>query len=51
MSMMYPFCIFCAFYLAATASLVNISCQYFNKMSNDVLDKIIYKLMIKDGKV
>ena len=42
--MMYPFCIVCAFYYAVT-----ISGEYFNKMSNDVLDKIIYQLMIKDS--
>ena len=39
MSMIYPFCIFCASDNAATAGLVNISCEYFNKMPNDVLDK------------
>ena len=41
MSMMYPFGILCAFYYAVTAGLVTISCEYFNKMPNDVLDKII----------
>ena len=49
MSMMYPFCIFCAFYYTVTAGLVTISCEYFDKMPNDVLDKIIYQLMIKDN--
>ena len=32
-----PFCIFCAFYYVATVGLVNISCEYFDKMLNDVL--------------
>ena len=49
MSMMCPFCIFCAFYYAVTAGLVTISCKYFNKMPTDVLDKIIDLLMIKDS--
>ena len=47
--MMYPFCIFCAFYYAATTGLVNILCEYVNKMRTDLLDKIIYYLMIKDS--
>ena len=49
MSMMYNFCIFRACYYAVTAGLVTISCKYFNKMPNDVLDKMIYQLMIKDS--
>ena len=49
MSMMYPFSIFSAFYYAATVGLVSISCEYFYKMLNGVLHKIIYRLMIKES--
>ena len=47
--LMYRFCIFCAFYYADTVGLVTISCEYFDKMLNDVLDKIIYWLMMKNS--
>ena len=36
-----PFLYFCAFNYAATKGLVNISCEYFDRMLNDVLDKIL----------
>ena len=49
MSVMNHFCIFCAFFYADTVSLVSISCEYFAKMLNDVLDKIIYWLMMKES--
>ena len=42
MSMMYYFCIFCTFYYAVTVGSTNTSCEYFDKMLNGVLDKIIY---------
>ena len=49
MSMMYSFCIFCAFCYAVIAGLVTISCEYLNKMPNNIIDKIIYHLTIKDN--
>ena len=43
-----PF-LYILYILLVTAGLVTISCEYFNKMPNDVLDKTIYQLMIKDS--